>query len=65
MSDDDSDIDFANVKNMTEYEAEVVNSLESNDRDKETSEDLESKMDKVQHLLSQARINGKKKDIEK
>lgn len=65
MSDDDSDIDFANVKNMTEYEAEVVNSLESNDKDKETSEDLESKMDKVQHLLSQARINGKKKDIEK
>ena len=41
MSDDDSDIDFANVKNMTEYEAEVVNSLESNDKDKETSEDLE------------------------
>ena len=69
-SDDDlsSDIDFASVKSMNQYENSVINSAEqktAKEEKKESKEDIERNISKIKAKLSEAKLDGKDKLIEK
>lgn len=69
-SDDDlsSDIDFASVKSMNQYETSVINSAEqktAKEEKKESKEEIEKNISKIKTKLSEARLDGKDKLIEK
>lgn len=69
-SDDDlsSDIDFASVKSMNQYETSVISSAEKKtavQEKKESKEEIENNIKKIKVKLSAAKLEGKDKLIEK
>lgn len=69
-SDDElsSDIDFASVKSMNQYETSVITSAEQNankEEKHESKEEVERNISKLKIQLSEAKLDGKEKLIEK